>query len=134
MTSLVPITPPTDNLYKFIAVAGLAVVIASSAVELANLRDLRSRQWEVEDDVAGVLFEADKLTQSIGSGIVLDTRSRRVRISPEIGRRMAEDSVLRLRVADLRRRIYDIERKSARVQELQRDFDSLWRFTLPYSP
>lgn len=49
-----PITPPTDNLYKFLAVAGVALVIAAFALPLQEATALNREVAALKGDIAAL--------------------------------------------------------------------------------
>ncbi|HEX6748439.1 MAG TPA: hypothetical protein VF092_14170 [Longimicrobium sp.] len=122
MTSPVPLTPPTDNLYKFMAIAGLAIVAASFGFGVAATHDFRTAQWQLDDDEANLAFEVQRASLAIGGGVVLDRTRHAVLAPPEITRRINADSALRERFEALVRQAAEVRRKSERVEQLYREF------------
>ena len=80
---MIPVpTPPTDNLYKFAALFGLAVALAAggSAAKLASDRDSENRSAEVRALTA--IREADRLSRST----VTTDRERAVALADSVRR------------------------------------------------
>jgi hypothetical protein len=55
------LTPPTDNLYKFLAISGLAVVLVSATYPTYLYFDLDQQSLEIQRDTELLSFEVDQL-------------------------------------------------------------------------
>lgn len=103
-------TPPTDNLYKFAAVAGLTWLVASSIFLNSTTSKIYSDKRTILEATNSVAAEARSLASFYRDTIWIDKSSKpdegfELIISADLRRRTQSDTTLQRQLADLDNRI-----------------------------
>lgn len=139
--SLIPLpSAPTDNLYKFLALSGVAMMIGGATFPALTIRDLANKRVEVASDLLFVkaelestkphiegthewaqdlrraIAEADAAARDAGSDIAPEYRARLVKEAEEVIKQVAENDQ---RTQEVARLVARMDGKQLSVEALQ---------------
>lgn len=143
MQSLIPLpSAPTDNLYKFLALSGVALMIAGAGFPALALREYNDKGVEflserlvVESDKAAVKEELDSLHQeitglraevkwasdtSVDAGLMLD-KEYRAKVEKDNDYLLAQHNAVHARANDVDRRLAALHAKTMMIDMLHDD-------------
>ena len=67
MANVPDIPIPTDNLYKFLAIAGLTISLFSLAMNTISVNQYAEKRIQLLSDISGYRIQTDKLIRELGS-------------------------------------------------------------------
>jgi hypothetical protein len=104
-------TLPTDNLYKFLALSGLAIAIFSLVFPIIRISEIRMKLIEVKTQSNVLDVEIEELKGDT------DRWAKKTSLSPE------ETASLRKRLIEIRIKSVEIRGRFEQIKSLNRDLD-----------